>query len=188
MKDIFERELNGEPICVNDPEYGKILDIIYETMRLTDKLNNVHHNNEEIKSIFSEITGKDVDSSLVLLPPFYTDFGKNIRLGKNVLIQQLCTFFDRGGITVGNNVFIAPKVNLVTLNHDIDPENRSTTTAKPIIIHDNVWIGINSTILPGVTIGKNAIVAAGSIVTKDVEPSIIVGGNPAKFIRSIEKE
>lgn len=185
MNDIFERELQGEMISVNDPEYHKILDIIWNTMELTAQLNASFHSQEEVHDTLYKITGKKMDESLLLLPPFYTDFGKNITIGKNVVIQQLCTFFDRGGITIGDGVFIGPKVNLITLNHNLEPDDRSTTTAKPIVIKENAWIGINSTILPGVTIGKNAVVAAGSVVTKDVEENAVVGGNPARLIKKI---
>ena len=122
---------------------------------------------------------------MTLLPPFYVDFGKNIRIGKRCWIQQGCTFFDRGGITIGNDVFIAPKVNLITINHDSDPENRSATYGRPIVIEDKVWIGINSTILHGVTVGYGSIVGANSVVTHDVSPYTVVGGNPAKFIKEI---
>ena len=101
-------------------------------------------------------------------------------------IQQCCTFFGRGGITIGNDVFIGPKVNLITINHDPNPENRSATYGRPIVIEDKAWIGINSTILPGVRIGYGAIVGAGSVVTKDVPPMTVVAGNPARFIKGIE--
>ena len=100
-------------------------------------------------------------------------------------IQQCCTFFGRGGITIGNDVFIGPKVNLITINHDPNPENRSATYGRPIVIEDKAWIGINSTILPGVRIGYGAIVGAGSVVTKDVPPMTVVAGNPARFIKGI---
>lgn len=89
-------------------------------------------------------------------------------------------------ITIGDEVFIGPKVNLITINHDPDPENRSATYGRPIVIEDKAWIGINSTILPGVRIGYGAIVGAGSVVTKDVPPMTVVAGNPAKFIKKIE--
>ena len=101
-------------------------------------------------------------------------------------IQQCCTFFGRGGITIGNDVFIGPKVNLITINHDPNPENRSATYGRPIVIEDKAWIGINSTILPGVRIGYGAIVGAGSVVTKDVPPMTVVAGNPARFIKGVE--
>jgi hypothetical protein len=187
MKDIFQRELDGEIISTSDPEYPELLNVIFETMKLTAKINNGYHEQDEVRQIFSEIIGKKVDETVLLLPPFYTDFGKNISIGKNVVIQQLCTFFDRGSISIGDGVFIAPKVNLITLNHDFDPSQRSSTIAKPIVIENNVWIGINATILPGVTIGKNAIVGAGSVVTKDVKPNSIVAGNPAIFVKMIDE-
>lgn len=182
---IFERELSGELISVNDKDYDQILESIWNTLKFTAKLNSGFHNAKQARDIFCEITQKEVDDSFLLLPPFYVDFGRNITVGKNVTIQQLCTFFDRGGITIGDNVFIGPKVNLITLNHDLSPDNRSATYCKEIVIEDNVWIGINSTILSGVTIGKNAVIAAGSVVTKDVPANMIVGGNPARIIKEV---
>ena len=104
---------------------------------------------------------------------------------KGCFIQQCCTFFGRGGIAIGNEVFIGPKVNLITINHDVNPENSSATYGRPIVIEDKVWIGINSTILPGVKIGYGAIVGAGSVVTKDVPAMTIVAGNPARIIKRI---
>ena len=100
-------------------------------------------------------------------------------IGKGCFIQQCCTFF----VTIGNEVFIGPKVNLITINHDVNPENRNATYGRPIVIEDKVWIGINSTILPGVKIGYGAIVGAGSVVTKDVPAMTIVAGNPARIIK-----
>ena len=187
MKSIFERELAGELISTDDPEYNDILSIIKETMNLCRELNQGVHSEEENLEYLSKITGKEIDESVFFMPPFYVDYGKNITIGKGVVIQQLCTFMDRGGITIEEGVFIAPKVNLTTLNHDFNPENRSGTYAKPIVIKKNAWIGIGATILPGVTIGENAIVGAGSVVTKDVETNTIVAGNPAKYIKRIDE-
>ena len=130
---------------------------------------------------------EDIFATIKVLPPLYIDYGKPITIGKGCFIQQCCTFFGRGGITIGDEVFIGPKVNLITINHDPDPENRSATYGRPITIEDKVWIGINSTVLPGVRIGYGAIIGAGSVVTKDVPPMTVVAGNPARFIKKINK-
>lgn len=186
MTDIFQRELNGEMIDPNDPDFEPILDVINRAFALTHELNQLPHRDPRIREITSELFGAPLGEGTTLIPPFYTDFGRNTRIGKNCMIQQCCTFFDRGGINIGDGVFIAPKVNLVTLNHDFTPGNREVTYCKPINVEDGAWIGIGATVLPGVTIGEHAIVAAGSVVTKDVPPYSVVGGNPAKVIKMIE--
>nr|WP_280524085.1 sugar O-acetyltransferase [Helicobacter aurati] len=172
---------------MNDPEFGRIKEVILETIRLTDELNSGHHSPERVQELFAQIIGKEIDSSTWIIPPFYVDFGRNIKVGKNFFMNQACTFMDRGGITIGDDVFIAPKVCLTTINHDFNPYNRQATFCKPIVIGDRVWIGINVTICPGVTIGENSVIAAGAVVTKDVPPNVIVGGNPARVIKSIEE-
>lgn len=185
MENIFKKDLSGALVSPNEPGYDELINSIFDTMKLAYELNTGYHSPEEVRDYLSQIIGWKVDESVTLLPPFYVDFGKNIRIGKRCWIQQGCTFFDRGGITIGNDVFIAPKVNLITINHDSDPENRSATYGRPIVIEDKVWIGINSTILPGVTVGYGSIVGANSVVTHDVSPYTVVGGNPAKFIKEI---
>ena len=185
MENIFKKDLSGALVSPNEPGYDELINSIFDTMKLAYELNTGYHSPEEVRDYLSQIIGRKVDESVTLRPPFYVDFGKNIRIGKRCWIQQGCTFFDRGGITIGNDVFIAPKVNLITINHDSDPENRSATYGRPIVIEDKVWIGINSTILPGVTVGYGSIVGANSVVTHDVSPYTVVGGNPAKFIKEI---
>ncbi|WP_270989517.1 sugar O-acetyltransferase [Campylobacter upsaliensis] len=175
-RDIFTRDINGELISPDDKDFSQILIVIENTQKL-DK--------DSLRAIFSEIVGYEVDSSVWIFPPFYTDFGRNIRVGKNFFMNQACTFMDRGGITIGDDVFIAPKVCLTTINHDFNPYNRKATFTKPIVIKDRVWIGINAAICPGVTIGKNSIIATGSVVTKDVPPNVIVGGNSTRILKRL---
>ena len=165
---IFERELAGETISPSDPDFPPVHEVIHNAFKLTSKLNRLDYGDEKAREVLCELFGKELDNSTTLITPFYTDFGKNTVIGKNCMIQQCCTFFDRGGITIGNGVFIGPKVNLVTLNHDMNPLNRNATIAKPIVIEDNVWIGINATVLQGVTVGENSVIGAGAVVTKDV--------------------
>ena len=188
MKDIFQRELDGEPISTSDPEYVRIIGTIRNTMNALAEFNARAPFDEGNREFISRILGKELDESSAILPPFYADYGKNITIGKHVWIQQGCTFFDRGDIEIGDDTFIAPKVNLITLNHVVNPYERSTTVAKPIKIGKRVWIGIAATVLPGVSVGDNSIIGAGAVVTKDVPPNVIVAGNPARIIKRIEVE
>lgn len=183
--DIFERDLAGEPISIYDPEFYKINSVIEQTQKILAELNHCYHTREEIQDIFSRLTGKQIDKSFELFAPFYTDFGKNIVVGKNVFINQNCTFMDRGGIILEDRVLIAPRVNLITINHTIDPKKRRDTESKPIHICENVWIGTGATVMPGVMIGENSIIAAASVVTKDIPPNVIAAGVPAKVIKKI---
>ncbi|TCK89087.1 acetyltransferase-like isoleucine patch superfamily enzyme [Natranaerovirga hydrolytica] len=162
-----------------------MIELTNEAMRLTSELNNTYHTPEEIRILMEKITGKPVDESFAMFPPFYTDCGKNITIGKNVFINAGCKFQDQGGITIGDGSLIGHNAVLATLNHDMAPEKRSDLHPAPIVIGKNVWIGANVTILPGVTIGDGAIVAAGAVVTKDVATNAIVGGVPAKLIKKI---
>lgn len=188
MEDIFERDLNGEMVSLSDPGYDGLINAIWDTMKTADELNDGHHTPDEVRRILGKIIGQEVDASVTLLPPFYVDYGKHIEIGKGCFIQQCCTFFGRGGITLGENVLVGPKVNIITINHDPDPENRSATYGRPVVIGDNVWIGINSTILPGVSIGCGAIIGANSVVTKDVPPMTVVAGNPARIIKTLKNK
>lgn len=154
-------------------------------MRLTSELNSKYHEPEEVVRLFSELIGKPVGEGFCLFPPFYADYGQNITVGKNVFINSCCHFQDQGGITIGDGALIGHNVVLATLNHEVDPEHRQNTCPGPIVIGKNVWIGSNATITPGVTIGDGAIVAAGAVVTKDVPPMTVVGGVPARIIKTI---
>ncbi|WP_309412347.1 sugar O-acetyltransferase [Brevibacillus laterosporus] len=148
-------------------------------------LNTSYHSREEIVEIFSELTGNKVDSSFMCFRPFYTDFGKNITIGKNVFFNTGCSFQDRGGISIGNGSMIGMNVTIATLNHGLSLETRNIAYPSPVKLGENVWIGSNSTILPGVTIGDNSVVAAGAVVTKDVPENTVVAGVPAKVVKKI---
>lgn len=188
MDDIFTKDLNGETVSPNDPGYDELIRAIFATMKTATEMNSGYHSPEEVHELMGQILGEPLDESTTVLPPLYIDYGRPVTIGKRCFIQQCCTFFGRGGITIGNDVFIGPKVNLITINHDPNPDNRSATYGRRIVIEDKAWIGINATILPGVRIGYGAIVGAGSVVTKDVEPMTVVAGNPARFIKRIEKQ
>lgn len=186
-RNIFERDRSGEIISLDDPEYPKLFAVILKAIRVTAKLNTlVTDDLQKIRDVFSELTGKAVDETFFIIPPFYSDFGENINIGKNVFVNHACTFMDRGGITLEDNVLIGPKVNLITTNHPLHPSERRATISHPIVINRNAWIGAAATIMPGVTIGENSVVAAGAVVTKNVPDNTIVGGVPAKIIKSIE--
>lgn len=157
-----------------------------EVIRLTMEINNRYHTPEELRKLLSELTGTQIDSSVGLFPPIYSDYGKNLHIGRNVFINMGCKFQDQGGVFIGNGSLIGHNCVMATINHDTSPERRGSMTFKPIHIGKNVWIGANVTITPGVTIGDGAIVAAGAVVTKDVAPRTIVGGVPAKFIKTID--
>ncbi|MBS6464630.1 MAG: sugar O-acetyltransferase [Firmicutes bacterium] len=185
MKDILERDKSGEPVSCDDPDYPKIKKIILEAERLTQEMNTQVLDCNEVREFFSRLTGQPVGEDFVLWPPFYTDFGKNIRVGKNVFINHACTFMDRGGISIGDNAYIGPKVCLITENHGIAPSERRMLTSRPVTLCNNVWIGAGAIVLPGVTVGENAVVGAGSVVTHDVPPDTVVAGNPARVIKSL---
>lgn len=185
-KDIFERDKSGEVISLDDPDYHKIGAVITEAQKIIAALNTGYRDPAEVRQFFSRLTGTQVDESFWLLPPFYTDFGRNIRVGKNVFINHCCEFMDRGGITLEDKVLIGPKVNLITINHPVKPSERRATYCAPIVIKKNAWIGAAVSVMPGVTIGENSIVAANAVVTRDVPPNTIVGGIPAKVIKTIE--
>lgn len=160
-------------------------DMSNEARRITFELNNAYHTPEEVRNLLSRLFGKTVDESFRVFPPFYTDFGKNITVGKNVFINACCHFQDHGGVSLGDGCQIGHNVVFATLNHGLAPEDRQTTYPVPITLGKNVWVGSNSTILQGVTIGDNAVIAAGAVVTKDVPENTIVGGVPARIIRKI---
>ncbi len=181
---IFDRMLVGGIIPNSDPEWSDVWLIVNQTIALSATLNS-STSVDEIRTVLSEIWGQDIDASTTVLVPFSTNFGKHTRIGKNVFVNHGCSFLDLGGITIEDDVLIGPQVKLVTENHPIEPTNRKSLDLKAIHIQKNAWIGAGAIILPGVTVGENAIVAAGAVVTQDVPSNTIVGGVPAKHIKNI---
>lgn len=157
-----------------------------EARRVTFRLNLTWHSQEEIRTLLGELFGRPVPDTLRVFPPFYSDFGKNIHVGENVFINACCHFQDHGGVTLGDGCQIGHNVVFATLNHGLEPADRGTTYPAPIVLGRNVWVGSNATILQGVTIGDNAVVAAGAVVSRDVPANTIVGGVPARIIKRID--
>jgi acetyltransferase-like isoleucine patch superfamily enzyme len=181
--DIFQRMLAGG--IIRNDEMGEAWEVVYHAQKLSPTL-NASTTMEEMRERLSEIIGSTIDESTTVFVPFHTNFGKHIKLGKNIFINHACTFLDLGGITIEDDVQIGPKVNLITENHPVDPSQRKHLDLKSILIKRNAWIGAGATILPGVIIGENSIVAAGAVVNKDVPPNTIVGAIPAKMIKQLD--
>jgi acetyltransferase-like isoleucine patch superfamily enzyme len=169
------------------PESAAMVANVKRATALTARLNRLTFNDaDEVRALFSELIGKKVDESFLLIPPFYTAGGDEIRVGRNVFINQNCTFYDLGGLDIADDVMIGPNVSIITTGHPFEPsQRRRATIGNPIVIEKCVWIAAGATIIGGVTVGENSVVAAGSVVTKNVPPNSLVGGNPARIIRSI---
>ena len=187
VEKIRELMKAGTPI-----EYGSDLlfsfgEYAQEALKITMELNTEYNPPEKIRELFSVLTASKIDESCFIMPPFYTEFGKNTKIGKQVFINSCCHFQDNGGIEIGDRTMIGPNVTIVTINHDINPKTRINAMPKPIKIGKNVWIGADCTILPGITIGDNSIIGAGSVVTKDVPYNVVVAGNPARIIKNIKE-
>jgi acetyltransferase-like isoleucine patch superfamily enzyme len=174
-------------IARRTPESAAMLADVKRAMAITARLNRLTFDDaDEIRALFSELIGKQVDDSFMLIPPFYATGGADISIGRNVFINQNCTFYDLGGLDIADDVLIGPNVSLITSGHPLEPSRRRAfTIGKPIRIERNVWIAAGATIIGGVTLGENSVVAAGSVVTRSVPPNTLVGGNPARIIRSI---
>ena len=176
---------SGEPVRQGSAAMAASGWYSQEALRITAELNNTYHTPEEIQDIFARLTGKPVNRTFGLFPPFYTDCGKNITLGQHVFINSGCRFQDQGGITIDDGALIGHNVVLATLNHGLNPEERHDLFPASIHIGKNAWLGANVTVLGGVTIGDNAVIAAGAVVTRNVPANTVAAGVPARVVRTL---
>lgn len=188
LEQFLEHLNSGKPVKGGSEAHLFMHGVSQEALKITAEINGSYHEPQQLRALFSRLIGQPVDESFAMFPPFYTDCGKNIHIGKHVFINMGCKFQDQGGIFIGDGALIGHNVVLATLNHAMSPHDRGTMIPAPIHIGKNVWIGSNATILPGVTIGDGAIVAAGAVVTRDVPENTIVGGVPARIMRHLSKE
>ncbi|MHA7145077.1 DapH/DapD/GlmU-related protein [Arthrobacter sp. TmT3-37] len=179
-------ELNaGRTIPGDSPLHAVMHRTSQEALRITGELNSGWKDPAEVRRLLSRLIGTPVDESVTVFPPIHADFGRNITIGRRVFINAGCMLQDQGGITIGDDCLIGHNAVFATLNHDLAPSRRTDLLPAPIVLGANVWIGANATILPGVTIGRNAVVAAAAVVTKDVPDNAIVVGSPAKVVRYV---
>lgn len=183
--DLFERLQAGGRIAGNHPQWPEVFARVNQTLQLLVQL-NAAGNTDTVRDMLGSVTGVPIDESTTVFPPLHTNYGRFIRLGKRVFINHDCTLLDLGGITIEDDVLIGPKVSLISENHPLDPADRKSLVVHRVLIKRNAWIGAGAIILPGVTVGENAVVAAGAVVHKDVPPNTVVGGVPARVLKQLD--
>ena len=173
-----------------DASNGELLDELYKAQELCQDYNALRITDFEGRArVLGELIGK-AGKNLVVNPPFFCDYGSNIKVGDNVFINCYCVFLDEAKITIGNNVFIAPQCGFYTAGHPLDADlrRRKLEYSLPITIGDDVWIGGMVCVMPGVTIGSGSVIAGGSVVVNDIPSGVLAAGNPCKVIRKITPE
>ena len=185
LKGFLAKMDSGEEIEAGSEYHLFMHELSQEALRITAEMNNAYHTPEELLALMRKLTGQPDFPPFGLFPPFYTDCGKNIHLGRNVFINSGCRFQDQGGVWIGDNALIGHNAVLATLNHNPNPEKRGNLIPARIVIGKDVWLGANVTVLPGGTIGDGAIIAAGAVVTKDVPANTVAAGVPAIIIKRI---
>ena len=181
--DIFEQLRLGADVDMATPEYAEAINEMGRSDKICFRINTTEPEMEKIRPLEEQLFGGNLDKTSYLMPPLQIDFACQMKIGKGVFVNHSLTCMAAGGITIDDGVMIGPNVRIVTDNHDF--ANRMVLRCKPVHIGRNAWIGVGAIILPGVTIGENAVIAAGAVVNKNVAPNSIVGGNPAKFIKSL---
>ena len=171
---------------IHGPEFRAMSERVLEATALTSRLNVLPFDDEDGKvRLLEQILGRPLPPRTTIYPPFFTDHGLHLDLGERVFVNQNCTFLDYAGIRLADRVLVAPRVTFITVGHPVDTDDRKVwLTGGPIDVHENVWIGAGATILPGVTIGRDAVVAAGAVVTDDVPPRSLVTGPRADVRRT----
>ena len=187
LQDLLDAMNAGERIEGGSPLHEIMHVASQQAMRVTAELNGSYHEPARVRELLAELTGMEIAESVTLFPPLTADFGRNLRLGERVFINSGCRFQDQGGITIGDDCLIGHNTVIATLNHDIAPSRRADLLPTPVVIGRNAWIGANVTILPGVSIGDDAVIAAASVVTKDVPARTVAVGAPARVVRSVEE-
>ena len=185
LDDLLEALNAGRTITGDSPLHLVMHRTSQEALRITGELNGGYHEPARVRELLAQLNGRPVDESVTVFPPFYSDFGRNITLGKRIFINSGCRFQDQGGVVIGDDCLIGHNTVMATLNHDLAPSRRADMHPAPIVLGRNVWVGSNVTVLPGVTIGDNAVVAAASVVTKDVPENTVVVGSPARVVRTL---
>ena len=185
LQELLAHLAAGKDLVVGTEAYACMEHYSDEARRITGDLNNGYRPMAEVRVLMARLTGQPLDESFRMFPPFYSDFGKNIRIGKRVFINACCCFQDQGGITLGDGVFVGHNVLMATINHGLRKEDRLTHELAPIVVEDDVWIGSGAILLPGVRIGAGAVVAAGAVVRSDVAPGTVAGGVPARTLKEI---
>ncbi|MBT2510164.1 sugar O-acetyltransferase [Streptomyces sp. ISL-98] len=170
---------------IHSAEFQAMAERVLQVTELTSRLNVLPFEDEAGKAeLFEQVLGKPLSTRVTIYPPFYTDHGLHLDLAERVFINQNCTFLDYAGIRLGERVMVGPKATFITVGHPVDPEERrGWLSGAPIDVAENVWIGAGATILPGVSIGRDAVVAAGAVVTDDVPPASLVTGSKASVHR-----
>lgn len=181
---IFNDLKNGRTVGPQHPQIKGLREASYATIGLLQQL-NASSDPDMIRSLLGEITGSAIADTVAIFPPLYVNYGKNLSIGKNVFINFNCTFLALGGITIEDAVLIGPNVQILSEGHPLSPADRQSLIPGKVTIKQGSWIGAGAIILPGISIGENAVVAAGAIVTKDVPANAVVGGVPAKIIKSL---